>query len=498
MKLCLTYPPGRLFRYNEVIMLEHIQEILQIKGQLLPSAPILVGVSGGPDSLCLWDVLHRLGYPTIVAHLNHGLRPEAEKEAEGVRKAAAATGVPCVIEQAKVAEIAERESLSLEEAARTARYSFLFSQAQRLGAQAVAVAHTADDQVETVLMHLLRGAGLSGLSGMQYRTLPNPWSKTIPLIRPLLDIWRSEVLVYCAERALQPVYDATNLDQAFFRNRLRYDLIPSLEEYNPAARRLIWQTADTLRGDSEIIEKAVDSVWKTCAVEIGPGYVALDEVQLRDQSIGMQRQLLRHAIGWLRPGLRDIGYAIIERGLKFLLEARPGTQTDLAAGLRLYYESERLWVTDWQVDLPAVDWPQLPEEMEEYPIEIPGEITLAGNWKLYAQTVTDLQVRQSEIFHNIDPFQTWLDSESIPEQLLVRARRPGDRFRPLGMDGQSVKVSDLMINAKLLKRLRPAWPLVCAGKDIVWIPGLRPGEYYRVNSKTRRSLHLRLNRSPGP
>jgi tRNA(Ile)-lysidine synthase len=248
-------------------MLEHLQEILRKKCQLHPSAPTLVGVSGGPDSLCLWDVLHRLGYPTIVAHYNHGLRPEAEEEAESVRQAAATAGVPFVFEQAKIAEIAERESLSLEEAARTARYSFLFSQAQRLGAQAVAVAHTADDQVETVLMHLLRGAGLSGLGGMSYRAIPNPWSQKIPLIRPLLDIWRPEVLVYCAEHALQPAYDATNLDQAYFRNRLRFDLIPSLEQYNPAARRLIWQTV--IRAGFWIIENAVVRAWKP-AVEVSP------------------------------------------------------------------------------------------------------------------------------------------------------------------------------------------------------------------------------------
>lgn len=479
-------------------MLDHLQEVLRTKCQLHPSMPTLVGVSGGPDSLCLWDALRCLGYPTIVAHYNHGLRPEADEEAERVRQVAATAGVPFVLEQAKVAEIAKRESRSLEEAARVARYVFLFTQAQRFSVQAVAVAHTADDQVETVLMHLLRGAGLSGLSGMPYRALPNPWSQTIPLIRPLLDVWRAEVLGYCDEHGLHPAYDATNLEQAYYRNRLRHDLIPYLERYNPAARRLIWQTADTLRGDSEVIKKAVNQVWETCTAEVGPGYVALDEVRFRDQSIGMQRQLLRQAIAWLRPGLRDIGYATIERGLRFLAEARPATQTDLAAGVRLFYEPGRLWVTELQVDIPAVGWPQLPREMKEVLLEIPGEIALAGNWKLSAQTVTDVQARQAEIFHNVDSFQAWLDSDSLPDRLLVRSRRPGDRFQPLGMSGQSIKVSDLMINNKLPERLRRAWPLVCARDEIIWIPGLRPGECFRINPNIQRALHLHLKRFPGP
>jgi tRNA(Ile)-lysidine synthase len=197
------------------IVLEQFVSALKEKCLLDPGLPVLVGVSGGPDSLCMLDMLHQLGYPVIVAHLDHSLRAESAQEAEQLRQLAQSIGLTFVLERNDVDSYATSHSLSIEEAAREARYQFLFEQARQHQAQAVAVGHTANDQVETVLMHLLRGSGLPGLRGMSYRSLPNPWSKNIPLVRPLLGVWREEILAHLEQNGLVPTLDASNLDTRF-------------------------------------------------------------------------------------------------------------------------------------------------------------------------------------------------------------------------------------------------------------------------------------------
>ena len=171
-------------------MLNGIESIFRDTCQLTPDRNILVGVSGGPDSLCLMEALRQVGYPIIVAYFNHRLRPDSEIEANALEKTVARKMVSSVFEEGDVRGYAESEGLSIEEAARTLRYRFLFEQARAYEAQAVAVGHTADDQVETVLMHFLRGAGLTGLKGMSYRAFLPAFDENIPVVRPLLDVWR--------------------------------------------------------------------------------------------------------------------------------------------------------------------------------------------------------------------------------------------------------------------------------------------------------------------
>ena len=272
-------------------MLERLRVTLFLDCGLQPDMLVVVGVSGGPDSLSLLDAFHQIGFAPLVAHLNHRLRPEADTEARKVREAAEGYGLSYVEEQADARDYAREAGMSVEEAGRMLRYRFLFEQARRCKAHAVAVAHTADDQVETVLMHLLRGAGLSGLKGMQPRALPNAWSREIPLVRPLLDTWRSEVLSYCAERGLEPVFDTSNLDSTYFRNRLRNELIPYLERFNPAVKESFWRMAKVLQADFEAIERLVEAAWESSVIEVGPGYVAMLPAVLRSEPAGIQRHI---------------------------------------------------------------------------------------------------------------------------------------------------------------------------------------------------------------
>ena len=236
-------------------MLENIESILRDQCRLDKSKPIIVGVSGGPDSLCLMEILRRAGYRIIVAHFNHKLREAADSEANAVEQTSARLMIPSVIESADVGIYAAANGLSVEEAARNLRYRFLFTQAHRLKAQAVAVGHTADDQVETVLMHLIRGTGLAGLKGMWYRTILPIFDADIPIVRPLLDAWREETVAYCAVNGLRPHYDPSNDLLNFLRNRLRNILIPTLETYNPKFRESVWRTVQSLNSDYAILKR---------------------------------------------------------------------------------------------------------------------------------------------------------------------------------------------------------------------------------------------------
>ena len=242
-------------------MLHNIANILQRECNLHRSDRLLVGVSGGPDSLCLLHMLHSIGYELIAAHVNHQLRPEAFDEAQYVKQFSADRGIEFISTEVDVERLASEHSLSLEEAARNVRYRYLFEQADKMAVVAVLVGHTADDQVETILMHLLRGSGLSGLRGMEYRLLPNPWSDRIPLVRPLLSTWRSDILQYLTENKIEPVIDQSNLDTAFFRNHLRHDLLPLLDSFHPGVRQNLLRLGVTVRDDFVVLQQLVDQAW---------------------------------------------------------------------------------------------------------------------------------------------------------------------------------------------------------------------------------------------
>jgi tRNA(Ile)-lysidine synthase len=506
--------------------LGQIQTILVTQCGLDPQRPVLMGVSGGPDSLCLLDVMVKTGWKVCVAHLNHRLRSEADEEARFVEMTAQRRGLLFLGEEADVGSYAREHGLSLEEAARILRYDFLFRAAASNHAQAVAVAHTADDQVETILMHLLRGAGLAGLRGMVVRTIPNPWSRVIPLIRPMLATWRSDVLAYCAAEQIPFVQDESNLDPSFFRNRLRHDLIPLLETYNPQMRRNLLHTSQVLQADYSLIEEMLAQAWQTCQVESLSGSIRFSTSPFMRLPLGMQRHLLRRVIAELRPGLRDIDFALIERALTLIHHPSRSRQADLAAGLNLLSENENTWIFERQHGIPfsiSKSYPQL-EPGQRLILPVPGYLEIGtrelkdgskvagmqGGWILRAQ-IQEAALAASHQFQDgvgnelaavpeqvdwqsLDPFQAWLDADCVPTPLEVRSRQPGDMIQPLGMGGKRVKISDLMINEKIPGQARIHWPLICSGDIILWVPGLRVSEAARITPETRRVILLTMKR----
>src|SRR5512147_2041377 len=343
-------------------MLENIQSILRDQCGLSHDRPIVAGVSGGPDSLCLMSVLRKTGYPVIVAHFNHKLRPDSDADANIVEQTAARLNLVSVIESGDVRAYADQEKLSIEEAARMMRYRFLMQQARDFNAQAVAVGHTADDQVETVLMHFIRGAGLAGLKGMSYRTIIQTFDPEIPIIRPLLDTWREETVVYCAANGFRPRHDPSNASLDFFRNRLRHLLIPTLESYNPRFREVIWRTARSLTGDYEILSRVLDEAWEKCVVQESVGFVTFEGAARVEQTVGLQRGLIRRAIERIHPDDSDLSYATLERASNFISdpEGSRRVRMDLTGGVHLLREGSLIYVAARNITLPIERWPQMP------------------------------------------------------------------------------------------------------------------------------------------
>lgn len=474
-------------------MIEVVKSVLQDKCGLNTDGPVLVGLSGGADSLGLLDMLRRLGYKLVAAHLDHGMRPESGVDARTVKGMVDGLGMDFVQERVNVSEYAEDHHLSLEEAGRIVRYRFLFQQAALIDAQAVAVGHNADDQVETVLMHLMRGSGLSGLRGMSYRSQPNTWSDEIPLVRPLLDFWRDDILAYIKERDLQPLVDPSNLDTQYYRNRLRHELIPYLQNYNPQVKKLLWRMALTLSDDYDVLTAQAAQAWDVCLFDEGPDYMGFSRAGLLALPVGVQRHLFRRAIYHLRPDLRDVDFQAIQRALDFVQAPSRSGACDLLAGLWLKLEGDRLWLTGHDAELPIAQWPQVLSDRITY-LPVPGMLRLKDGWMLRAESEMNIESVHAEASSNADPYLARIDAVDLSLPLQVRARRAGDRFRPLGMGGSSIKISDFMVNEKLTRRARENWPLLVSGDEIVWVPGYRPAHPFRVREDTQEIVRLKVSK----
>ncbi len=474
------------------MQLDDLALILERECGLDPRRKVVVGVSGGADSLCLLDVLRRLGYPMLVAHLDHRLRAESGSDADRVERLVRELGVAFVRGEADVNDLAIRRRLSIEEAARMARYEFLFKQARACDALAVVVGHTADDQVETVLMHLLRGAGLSGLKGMRYSSILPGWDASIPLVRPLLGVWREETAAYCVEHGLQVLEDATNRDTTLFRNRLRHALIPYLKQYNPKIKQAVWRSANTLAFDHEVLEALTDSAWETCVLDEERTYVILSRPQFLGCRAGLRRRLVRRALARLRPGLRDIDYQAVERAIQFAGQPSRSLTCDLIGSVSLALDQDRLIFSTEGAKIEVTEFPQMPLS-EAWVLPVPGSLPLQSSWMLVSR-LYEIGAVAMTYDQQPDRNSAWLDADKIDSPLIVRPRRDGDRFEPLGMDGHSLKLSDFFVNERVPRLARPGYPLVCLGDKILWIPGYRQAHAARITSESRRGMQIKLFR----
>jgi len=445
----------------------------------------VVAVSGGPDSVCLLHILsslrNKLGVTLQVAHLNHQLRgADSEADADYVADLARKLGLPATIEKRDVKAYRAQHRLSLEEAAREVRYTFLAEVAESVGADRVAVGHTQNDHIETILMHLIRGSGTRGLRGL----LPvSQWrydGKRLIIIRPLLEVSREETEEYCRCKGLAPRIDASNLRLSLLRNRIRHELLPLLQRYNPRVTEALLRTARIANDDLAFLDSEVARAWQKIAW-IEEGVTILDKKGFLKLPTALKRHLLRTAIEKLSGNIKDIEANHIEEIMAGL--GKPaGKRITLPDGLIFATEYDRYLLG---TDLSAL-FPFPPLE-GEFTLEIPGETRLPG-WKVKARIVS-----REEIPENTERFTAYFDLERMGTKLMVRARKFGDRFQPLGMS-QPKKLGEFLVDAKIPHDWRDRIPIVGSPEQIVWVVGWRIDERVRVTGKTQKVLWLEFER----
>jgi tRNA(Ile)-lysidine synthase len=456
-------------------LINRVGSFLAAQGLLRPETLLIVAVSGGPDSLCLLHALAALarsGGPQLhVAHLDHGFRGEqSAAEARTVARTAAAWGIPATVAYADVPALARAAGEGSQAAARRARYAFLAEAARAQAAHAVAVAHIADDQAETVLLHALRGAGPAGLRGMRPVVVWEEWATQEAggrrqeagarplLIRPLLDTTRAEVLAHCAGHDLAPADDPSNRAERYARSRVRHRLLPALAAHNPQVVAALGRTAQICADDYAFIQSALDAAWPALAAE-RPGALELSLAAWADLHPALRRYALRRAAA--RLGTADLSFAQVEAARATIDTGSP-RRMPLARGLLLEFGYNSALIRSVSAPPPDVA-PQL--AAESVPVAAPGRTPLGGGWVCLVRREPPPE-----------PSPWWV---AIPTELAaalaLRRRRPGDRFRPAGGRGGR-RLQDLLVDRKVPQRLRDAWPILVADDVILWVAGLRADE----------------------
>ncbi len=454
-----------------------------LRAHELAGSTLVVAVSGGPDSVCLLHVLaglrEEMGLTLHVAHLDHGLRAESEADARYVKSLATRLGLSCSVWRADVRACQMEHRMSLEEAAREVRYRFLAQVAQDVGTRFVVTGHTTSDNVETVLLHLVRGTGVRGLAGLRPLTDWTMGKVKITVARPLLGVSRAETEAYCEQYDLRPHLDATNLSLAPLRNRVRLKLLPLLRSYNPAVDNALQRLAVAAGSETEFLDLAARGLWSKVAKR-QEGVVILHKARFCQLHPALQRHLLRQAIDGMRGSLKDIELRHIEDILGSL-SLPAGRRLDLPYGLVFVVGYDRYWL-GYPEAIPC----PFPPLAGEYPLQVPGITTLPG-WQVVAQFVQGLPP------DNVHGLVAYADADRVGEGLAVRGWKRGDRFQPLGL-GHEKKVGEFLIDEKVPRHWRPHIPIVVAPAQIVWVAGYRLDERAKVTPATKRVLRLEFER----
>lgn len=441
--------------------IQTIQRTIETQ-HLLPSGQhVIVGVSGGADSVALLRAMHQLGIaPLTVAHLNHQLRGEAaDGDEQFVRELADALDLPFVSEKADVRGLANSSGISTEMAAREARHAFF----QTIGKDAViALAHHADDQAETFLLKLARGAGMDGLCGMPFAQQIG----TIRLIRPMLDIPRAEIMDWLNANSYDWREDASNQSTDFLRNRVRNIVLPMLEkELNPNIRKTILRTMDILRSENAYVDAASSRI----ALENTTDTTTLEAAATLAQPLALQRRIVRK---WLFDnGAEAADFDAVEKILSLAATATGTAYFELNATHRIVFEYGVLRIENQPSSRPAPQWK--------------WTIKHGTGWK-----------KDHGKGAGILPAEASFNADKVGDSRIeIRRFEPGDRMAPLRMEGHR-KLQDIFTDQKIPRAQRPHIPIVVCRGEIIWLPGYRTARGWDVDGQQGNAIHLRIEADP--
>ena len=464
-------------------VLRQVTEAVRRQRLIQPDGRVLVAVSGGADSVCLLTLLHEMrervllpGIELRIAHVNYGLRGEESEEDEAfVRELGAKLGVPVDCERVR---LMPKSGGTLQSRARDARYAFFGRLLREHGMTAVATGHTADDQAETVLLWLMRGAGTGGLTGI-------PVKRAGGIIRPLLGVTRQQVLDYLAFRGMPYRSDSSNGTPRYRRNRIRQEILPALRLLNPRIVEALARGADILAADAAVLNEIERERWGVVAKDASSGLVVLDGDRLAAEPLGLQRRLVRRALAVVRQGQEGLTFRHVSDILERVLAGAHGAGLNLPGGLRVARHGA-LIVMEYGGSKGGAR--SLTELTTGIPLPVPGEIRVgyggrrllaAEGWGLPAGLPGDRAVFA-------------VDRDRCDGPLSVRTWRKGDWFCPLGMGGHRKKLQDFFVDRKVARTLRGGIPLVVAQSGIVWVAGYRGDERFAAGPATAHPVMLSI------
>lgn len=476
-----------------MMLLSKIKETINKHRMLSPGDRVVVAVSGGPDSVCLLRALlafmPEYELTLHVAHLDHRFRgEESTAEAQFVRGLAARLGLPATIEASDVPAYCRERGLSAQVGGREVRYRFLQHAASAAGANRIALGHTANDQAETLLMRLIRGAGVTGLASIP------PVRENI--IRPLIDVSREEVLAYLKENGQDFVTDPSNLKPLYTRNRVRKEVLPVLEGFNPRIVEALATAAAVLRDEDAAMEASLSAVMDRTVRQDGEA-VRIARAEFNDLLPALRRRVLRKALA-LSSGEEAPGFSSVrtEEALAFMAETQTGRMIDLPGGLSLAREydsfliQQRKCVEELSIPLAVPGRTDVPGPGLQVEVQVREALNLDGGLPHLRGTGNDDEGSFDENYL----WQAQFDYDKIALPLYLRSRLVGDWFCPAGMAGKSKKLQDYFVDEKVPRFRRPAVPLLATEQDLVWVVGMRTDGRFLPGSETKKLLAVRVRR----
>lgn len=441
---------------------------------------IVVGISGGPDSVALLSILHRLRYGwqlTLTAvHCNYGLRgAESEEDQKFVEAFCQGLGVPLHVRRVGCRTGGRKASLQAE--ARDLRYGVLQEIAAQCGADRIAIGHTANDQAETVLLWMLRGAGLTGLSGM-------PAFRENRIIRPLYDIKRQDILIYLRAAGLSFREDSSNLRPQYLRNRVRSEVIPILNRLVPTSVDALCHLADICREDDRYLDQQADTLSSSAAQRGSDGEWMIDRGFLLELPQALQRRCIRNLFRQNDSQLHSPSVRTVDRILRLISHRRSALTLDLKQG--------RVVVSEHHLRFIPLRTGAIAHSGKEHVhcqalLSVPGELV----WSSTGQRLRVQQQVRAQICVPHGKDRILVDADRVTQPLMVRNWLPGDRFHPCGMGGHSKKLQDYFTDLKIPIAVRSRIPLVVAPEGILWVVGYRQDDRWIPTAETERYLVFR-------
>jgi len=507
-------PSDRL--YNALLQAQERQQLFPTPSGATPH-PVIVGVSGGADSVCLLHLLAGLAQPwhlaLHVAHLDHNVRPDSTEDAAFVRALADGLGLPFHTRQLSPEEIAGADN-NLEAGLRQLRYAFFADVAGSLTGTSdwqsdvqqptIAVAHNADDQAETILLHALRGSGLTGLAGMRPVThLPaSSTQRPLRLVRPLLDVPRTHILQYLDEYAIAWREDPSNREMRFARNWLRHQILPELRKLYPSLTSTLARLGAVMAEESDRADRINADALQTLRAQAEPNSASaihpparlvLDRAGFRGLDMATQRGVLRLAAGAMGLPSEAVDYQWTE-SLRLALTGDDNAGALPLAGSIVWSANDSRFSLHQSSALAfPPDTPFLDDDWRDrhgtIRLAADGEVAVA-DWWLVCQAIerADLPADWREVN---DPWQVWCDAGQMTDLRLTTPQR-GQRFAPLGLAGRHKNVGDFFTDHKVPVELRAGWPVLVDGSsgEVVWLCGLRLAHHARIRPDTQRVFHL--------